>query len=852
MGGTSGRLPDNGEATYNNITPHTGFFNDTDSFAPHNSEDLRTRQTYNVGYGQYTLKEQIEKDKMGVPGSYQQPQQQQPYISNGQQANEYNTQKAFPTEQQQQRQRYQQQQYQQQQLQQQHHQQQQQYQQYPQQHPQQHPPQAQPTKTPQHSSANMNVPRTNRVTKNTVPQQSPVYRTMAQHNSTKLSPQLQQQIQQQMKQQQQQIQQRQQLHIQQQQQQQQQIQQKQKHQQQQQQQQQYLNSSNATAKNAPGMNMANQQESTNETPKPAPYNSQLQDTNSKQAHGKQEPAQSLQNIPSHMLGLLNPENAAKATIVHPESLTNQPPLPYPVRKYFANMAILRVHEIINMLLMVRMGPNGKDPQGLTNFVNETFAPYCNIKYTVRNQAKEIRTYDLSVLVFADFLKNWLSSCTVRVEIVPQQLRSQVLNNGTIMFECPCCTFTRYFDDGSYITRFFQMKGIFDSWLKLEWLDLNGHSFITGVEWGSIERLLLNPQETKDIFYSMISKEGTTEEESAIGEFSVEKKTENTKEDLQKEAKSTLENDGQIPPGESGTSLDASIEKLRSKFEIFQNLNSFGTTESFMKILQVNDVMQHLKSLMLYQRLNNVNSPLESMYQLVNNMKLQQKQAAEANKKAAPAFSPPSAEIQPQAFSQASPTPSVFQQRPPNTFAGATPQNSPPPGYAANRYSASSAQAVPQNFQPQGSPQEKYFSGQNTPQEPLKNYPNNPPYTSTTTGPAVRQYAGSSEQLNNSYMHSVHPTSTTGHAPSGSYGESLHPSQTQPGQNQYYEQPSQQHSGMSSTSNLNDHSFGPGSGSAEPSVMPVPQNRSPSGLSPHSQVQIDYNADTFKQNKPEKY
>ncbi|KAL6944234.1 hypothetical protein ACO0RG_000964 [Hanseniaspora osmophila] len=605
---------------------------------------------------------------------------------------------------------------------------------------------------------------------------------------------------------------------------------------------QYSTNPNVAARDVPGVNRNSNINSNEAASKPYPDNSQSQHPKN-QAKAKQESKQSLQNIPSHMLGLLNPENAAKASLVHPESLTNQPPLPYPVRKYFANMAILRVHEIINMLLMVRMGSNGKDPQGLTNFVNETFAPYCNIKYTVRNQAKEIRTYDLSVLVFADFLKNWLSSCTVRVEIVPQQLRSQVLNNGTIMFECPCCTFTRYFDDGSYITRFFQMKGIFDSWLKLEWLDLNGHSFITGVEWGSIERLLLNPREKNDILYSMISKEGVPEEESAIGEYSLEAETGQTKKESQKKSKVKSEkNNGPMPPGGSASSMNESIEKLRSKFEIFQNLNSFGTTESFMKIMQVNDVMQHLKSLMLYQRLNNVNSPLEAMYELVNNMTLQQKQAAEANKKSAPAFS------------QTSPTPSVFQQQPSNNFAGATPQNSPPPGYLATQFPGASAQTVPQNFHSQKSPQDQYFSGQHTPQEPLKNYQNNPPYTSNTpsTEPTVKQYAGNPEQTNNSYIQSARPNPKTGHAPSAPYKEALHPSQMQSYQNKYYEQSTQTHAGISSTTNLNDPSFGPAAGSSEPSVMPVPQNRSPSGLSPHSQVQINYNADTLEPNNPKKY
>jgi len=242
-----------------------------------------------------------------------------------------------------------------------------------------------------------------------------------------------------------------------------------------------------------------------------------------------------------------------------------------------------------------------------------------------------------------------------------------------------------------------VKGIFDSWLKLEWLDLHAHSFIPGVEWSSLERLLTNEDVTKDIFKDLYDNSIANDKEDAdLNEFSGKRKyaeMENndasnasvddngkkmrktgTTDNTENTTGATNQNNPNVSSNsDSVPAIYKTVAKLRSKFELFKNINSFGTSEGFMRLLQVNDVMQHLKNLMLYQRLNNVASPLEAMFQMVNNLQAQEQQGI---------YSKPPQGENPNNMPQQSPMsrPSVSQQGGGSNYSpyGAPPLPPPPP------------------------------------------------------------------------------------------------------------------------------------------------------------------------------
>ncbi|CAI4304947.1 AIS_collapsed_G0006700.mRNA.1.CDS.1 [Saccharomyces cerevisiae] len=85
-----------------------------------------------------------------------------------------------------------------------------------------------------------------------------------------------------------------------------------------------------------------------------------------------------------------------------------------------------------------------------------------------------------------------------MEMKVLQLKTQVLSNSTIFFNCPRVTFVYYYPDGSYITHFAQMKGAFDLDLKINWLDISMHSFVPNIEWNAVERLLSDHTKSTEI------------------------------------------------------------------------------------------------------------------------------------------------------------------------------------------------------------------------------------------------------------------------------------------------------------------------------------------------------------------
>ncbi|SCU96326.1 LAME_0F15874g1_1 [Lachancea meyersii CBS 8951] len=266
-------------------------------------------------------------------------------------------------------------------------------------------------------------------------------------------------------------------------------------------------------------------------------------------------------------------------------------MPYPIRKYLSNMAILRLHEIINLINVSTGSVNDFDYW--KRFTSDLFTLYGILRYSTK-AGEETRQFEFTTPIIPLICQSLASVGVVRLEIVPQQLRAQVLSNGTIFFDCPRCTITFYYPDGSYMTNFSQVKGIFDSTLKIIWVEISSYSFVPGIEWSSLERLI-----SSEILCHQIFKDLSKTHE----------KPQTSDQDPDQQPTSG----GQEP--QMPTNF-AAITKLRSQFKVFHNISSFGVQESFMRALQVNDVISYLKNLKVYQKVHNLQSPLSSLEALV--------------------------------------------------------------------------------------------------------------------------------------------------------------------------------------------------------------------------------------------
>ncbi|SCU93260.1 LAFA_0F15456g1_1 [Lachancea sp. 'fantastica'] len=266
-------------------------------------------------------------------------------------------------------------------------------------------------------------------------------------------------------------------------------------------------------------------------------------------------------------------------------------MPYPIRKYLSNMAILRLHEIIN-LINVSTG-RVDDFDYWKRFTSDLFTPYGILRYSTKG-GEETRQFEFTTPIIPLICQSLGSVGVVRLEIVPQQLRAQVLSNGTIFFDCPRYTATYYYPDGSYMNNFSQVKGIFDSNLKMIWVEISSYSFVPGIEWSSLERLISSEPLCHQIFKDLGQSHETPRAQDQ-------------------------ESDQQSPSGQKEPQVPtnfAAITNLRSQFGVFHNISSFGVQESFMRALQVNDVISYLKNLKVYQKVHKLRSPLGSLEALV--------------------------------------------------------------------------------------------------------------------------------------------------------------------------------------------------------------------------------------------
>lgn len=339
-------------------------------------------------------------------------------------------------------------------------------------------------------------------------------------------------------------------------------------------------------------------------PQPTPQAGSSKAMAQKSVNQSQENMQNMQNMGQRgkLANIpINDQNmgsktAGNGTMAPPPQLAQDySSYPYPLRKYLSNLAILRTHEIINLLNVSSNKLN--DMKYWNQIMGETFTPYGVFRYSRKHQ-DDIRQFEFAAVVVPSVMRSFGSSGVARLEIVPHQLRAQLLSNGSIFFECPRCLLTYFFPDGSYITNFTHFKGVFDTTLRIEWLDMFTYSFVPGVEWGALESKLSDPLLCKQIF-EKLSQVDASKSYSAPGDKSRVKSENNG------EANSRTPNNSETP-------IFGALTQLRSQFKVFQNVSSFGIQEGFMRVLQVNDVMSYLKNLKIYQRCNSIRSPVDSL------------------------------------------------------------------------------------------------------------------------------------------------------------------------------------------------------------------------------------------------
>lgn len=262
-------------------------------------------------------------------------------------------------------------------------------------------------------------------------------------------------------------------------------------------------------------------------------------------------------------------------------------LSYPIRKHLANIATLKIYELVNVI------------NASTSHINlwtywkkhtsRLFSELATISYS-RNWENEFVQYDLSVSALGSLFVALSRQGVVRVETVVPHLCPQVLSNGYIFFNCPRFTFTYHFIDGSYITHFAQVKGVFNPFIKIDSIDFCIHSSVPGIEWNSLERLLGNPL-IKSSFSNILGVPTKKELSQVSGK-------ENGKDEV-------LAKDIEL------------IKKLRSSFTVFNSFLSAGSKSRFETHLRLGDVMSSMKNILIYKKFHKINSPMEALKRYVN-------------------------------------------------------------------------------------------------------------------------------------------------------------------------------------------------------------------------------------------
>lgn len=258
------------------------------------------------------------------------------------------------------------------------------------------------------------------------------------------------------------------------------------------------------------------------------------------------------------------------------------------RKQMSNLATLKFLDFCE-LIGVR-SDSTKNILYWRKIITDYFSEVGVLRYSVKSGV-DSRQFEFSVPIIPRFFFSIIQSGVTRMEIQPGLLRTQVLANGTTYLESSRCCFTHYYSDGSYVNIHGNIRGILNQNLKLDWLDFQTHVFIPGVEWPSLEKLLSDEAKVKELFYS---QENSSEKASDIKRLQL-------------------------------------LTKLRSNYKVFHSMSNFGLQESVMRVMQVSDVMAHLKSLMLFSISSDTTGPLNALDSFVSQSILANKNKNEGEK-----------------------------------------------------------------------------------------------------------------------------------------------------------------------------------------------------------------------------
>lgn len=302
-------------------------------------------------------------------------------------------------------------------------------------------------------------------------------------------------------------------------------------------------------------------------------------------HSSAQNANAAGGANSGSMPMYTPVATATAPIPRSTSHTSLSMLrvPYHVRNYLSKLAMLKLYEIINEV-NTAMGKIGL-LSFWTELISDIFTPDAVIRYSKKSMT-DYREFEFIIPVFPVICSTLGRFGIIRMEVKFLQLKTQVLSNSTIFFNCPRVTFAYYYPDGSYITHFAQMKGAFDLDLKINWLDVSMHNFVPDIEWNAVERLLSDETKSAEIeqIFSKLKQE-----------------------DIKNQGNSFAENNGtNVPPN-----FEA-ITQLRSYFDVFKNVSVFGTQEWLMRVMQISTVMSTLKNLRKFQIEKNIDSPVTAL------------------------------------------------------------------------------------------------------------------------------------------------------------------------------------------------------------------------------------------------
>lgn len=358
-------------------------------------------------------------------------------------------------------------------------------------------------------------------------------------------------------------------------------------------------------------------------------------------------------VPVHLLPLVSDET--RNFIVPkplPTSVSILKPPSYWVRKYLSNMAILRVYEILNMVsLSVKQAISeqgnsdnkkeySKRVEQSIMVIDKMFAPYGSVHYAISpiSSNVKIRTFELSVLTFLFFVKGWINNMVnAEVEMFINNLKAQVLNNGTIYVESNEFTIMKHYPDGSRTIKRFNAKVIFDSWLKIEFLELVRVKSESFASQNALSLKHLNQNQELDQLLQFIIDRNLDKKKATKRKFDSTNDNENNENNLTDKNKNdslpfpnykidtnlTTEKNNPFNSDKNKESMSNSeliTDFIKEKNQCFNLNEEYNTHTNALKQLQLADVMTNLKTLMLYQRINKVESPMDSMFKFVNDLR----------------------------------------------------------------------------------------------------------------------------------------------------------------------------------------------------------------------------------------